>query len=147
MRSPMLNVLSPDECLHLLGTVKIGRVGLSIDALPAILPVNFCLLDRDIVLRTVEGTKFHAAASATVLAFEADGYELDGTTGWSVLVQGVSRVVDEPLELLRVGELNLESWALDGAADHFVRITSSRVSGRRFSRGPSIPDADVRSSE
>jgi nitroimidazol reductase NimA-like FMN-containing flavoprotein (pyridoxamine 5'-phosphate oxidase superfamily) len=138
MRPPMLNVISPDECLHLLGTVKVGRVGLSIDALPAILPVNFCVLDGDIVLRTVEGTKFHAAASGAVLAFEADGYELDGTTGWSVLVQGVSKVVTEPLELLRVGELNLESWALDGAADQFVRITSSRVSGRRFSRGPSI---------
>jgi nitroimidazol reductase NimA-like FMN-containing flavoprotein (pyridoxamine 5'-phosphate oxidase superfamily) len=134
MEAPILNELSPDDCLRLLGSVKVGRVGLSIDALPVVLPVNFSLLDGDIVIRSVEGTKFHAAAERAVLAFEVDGYDLDGTNGWSVLVQGVSRVVDESPELLRVGGLKLESWALDGTADRFIRIAASRVSGRRFSR-------------
>jgi nitroimidazol reductase NimA-like FMN-containing flavoprotein (pyridoxamine 5'-phosphate oxidase superfamily) len=79
--------------LRLLASVSVGRVGLSIKALPAVLPVNFALLDGEVVFRTVEGTKFHAAAAGRVLAFEADGYETDGLSGWSVLVQGVSRVV------------------------------------------------------
>jgi nitroimidazol reductase NimA-like FMN-containing flavoprotein (pyridoxamine 5'-phosphate oxidase superfamily) len=137
MEPPRLDALSPDECLYLLGGTYVGRVGLSMQALPVVLPVNFSLFDNDIVFRTAAGTKFHAASQGAVLAFEADGYELDGMSGWSVLVQGASRVVNEPMELLQVGALTLEPWALDGAADRYVRIASSRVSGRRFRRNPS----------
>lgn len=134
MASPKLSELSPDECLRLLAGVPVGRVGLSVRAMPAVFPVNFALLDGEVVFRTVEGTKFHAAVAGAVLAFEADGYEPDGRSGWSVLVQGVSRVVTEPAELHRARQLTVESWAVDGAADRIVRITSTFVSGRRFQR-------------
>ncbi len=136
MGAPTLSVLAPDECLRLLGSVQIGRVGLSIRALPVVLPVNFCLFDGDIVFRTVNGTKFHEAAKGAVVAFEADGYDIDGASGWSVLVQGASRVVADPLELRQVAALPIEPWALDGTADRFVRIAISNVSGRRFQRDP-----------
>ena len=121
------------ECLRLLASVSVGRVGLSVRALPAVLPVNFALLDGEVVFRTVEGTKFHAAIAGRVLAFEADGYDADGLSGWSVLVQGVSRVVTEPTELHRAKQLTVEPWAVEGA-DRIVRITSTLVSGRRFQR-------------
>lgn len=88
MGAPELKVLSRDGCLALLATVPVGRVGLSIDALPVVLPVNFALLDGDVVFRTVNGTKCHAAAAGAVLAFEADSYEPDGTKGWGVVVPG-----------------------------------------------------------
>ncbi len=127
-----VDVLSSEECLRLLGSVRVGRVGLSIQALPVVLPVNFSLLDDDVVIRTVGGTKFHAAAKGAVLAFEADSYEPAGAAGWSVLVQGVARVVTDPSELRQVAGLTLESWALDGSADRYIRITPSRLSGRRF---------------
>ena len=68
------------------------------EALPAVLQVNFALLDGEVVFRTVEGTKFHSAVAGRVLAFEADGYDTDGMSGWSVLVQGVSRVVMDRTE-------------------------------------------------
>jgi len=136
MGGPKLEELSRSECLRLLASVSVGRVGLSINALPAVLPVNFALLDGEVVFRTVEGTKFHAAAAGRVLAFEADGYETDGLSGWSVLVQGVSRVVTEPTELDRARQLTVEPWGVGGAADRIVRITSTLVSGRRFQRTP-----------
>ena len=136
MGAPVLSVLSRDECLRLLASVPVGRVGLSVGALPVVLPVNFALLDGDVVFRTVVGTKFHAAAEGTVVAFEADGYAHDGTAGWSVLVQGMSTVVTEPAELLRVQELTVYPWAVDGSADRVVRIIASTVSGRRFERAP-----------
>ena len=41
-----LEVLSREECLSLMATVSVGRLGVSIDALPAILPVNFVLLRK-----------------------------------------------------------------------------------------------------
>jgi nitroimidazol reductase NimA-like FMN-containing flavoprotein (pyridoxamine 5'-phosphate oxidase superfamily) len=124
--------------LRLLGTSPVGRVGLNIKDLPAVLPVNFAVMDGDVVFRSVEGTKLHAAATGRVLAFEADGYATDGLSGWSVLVQGVSRVVTEPTELHRVLQLTVEPWAVDGAADKVVRITSTIVSGRRFQRIPQL---------
>ena len=82
----------------------------------------------------MEGTKFHAATAGRVLAFEADGYDADGGSGWSVLVQGVSRVVTEPTELHRAQQLTVEPWGVDRAADRIVRITPTLVSGRRFQR-------------
>jgi nitroimidazol reductase NimA-like FMN-containing flavoprotein (pyridoxamine 5'-phosphate oxidase superfamily) len=136
MGGPKLEELLRSECLRLLASVSVGRVGLSINALPAVLPVNFALLDGEVVFRTVEGTKFHAATAGRVLAFEADGYETDGLSGWSVLVQGVSRVVTEPTELDRARQLTVEPWGVDRAADQIVRITSTLVSGRRFQRTP-----------
>ncbi|MGO9343930.1 MAG: pyridoxamine 5'-phosphate oxidase family protein [Acidimicrobiales bacterium] len=137
MDPPRLEVLTPDECTYLLGGVNVGRVAISLQALPVVLPVNFSLFENDIVFRTAAGTRFHEAAERAVLAFEADGFEHDGLSGWSVLVQGVSRVVNEPVELLKVGALALEPWAIDRAADRYVRIAASVVSGRRFQRSPS----------
>ena len=101
----MVDVLSREECLTLLATVPIGRVGVTINALPAVLPVNFAVLDGDIVFRTVDGTKFHAAAAGNVVAFEVDSYHPEGMSGWSVVVPGVSLVVTDPSELDRVRRL------------------------------------------
>ena len=106
------------------------------NALPIVLPVNFSLLDGDIVFRTVEGTKFHAAAMGTVVAFEVDSYDPDGASGWSVIVQGASSVVTDLSELIRVRQLIVDPWAVDGGADRAVRITSTFISGRRFERQP-----------
>ena len=66
--------LGPAECIALLGSVQVGRVGVTIDALPAVLPVNFVVWNGSIVFRTVPGTKLDAAAAGDVVAFEVDGY-------------------------------------------------------------------------
>lgn len=133
---PSLVALSEDECVRLLGSVPLGRVAVTVGALPVVLPVNFSLLDGDVVFRTVAGTKFHAASAGAVVAFEVDSYDPDGSSGWSVLVQGVARVVTDPDLLDRVRQLPIDPWAIDGAADRVVRITTSRISGRRFARSP-----------
>jgi len=78
-----------EECLALLATRQVGRLGVSNEALPAILPVNFHLLNDRIIVRTVPGTKLDAAVAQAVVAFEVDNYDLEGSWGWSVLVQGV----------------------------------------------------------
>jgi len=134
VRAPTVIELTWAECLSLLSTAVVGRIGISMDALPVVLPVNFAMVDADIVFRTVEGTKFHAAASGAVVAFEVDGYEPSGQGGWSVLVQGESSVVSGESELAQVSALALDPWALDGAADRFVRIHAEKVAGRRFFR-------------
>jgi hypothetical protein len=104
-------------------------------ALPVVLPVNFAVVHDEVVFRTAEGTKLHAAAAGAVVAFEVDGYEPSGRSGWSVLVQGRARVVDDPTMLARLSGLCIEAWAADAAADRFVAIATEVISGRRYARG------------
>lgn len=125
-----LEELAPAECLRLLASVAMGRVGVTIDALPAVLPVDFVVYDGAVVFRTVPGTKLDAATVGAVVAFEADG-AATSTGRWSVLVRGVARGLNEPDELARAHALPLESWAWDGAADRFVRLEPTVITGRR----------------
>lgn len=123
------------ECLRLLGTVPVGRIGVSIGALPAILPVNFAVVGDRVVIRTVPGTKLDAATRRAVVAFEVDSYAPDGTSGWSVVVQGVCTEVTDADERAALAASDLRAWAFDGGvATRFVRIDLSFISGRRFRR-------------
>jgi nitroimidazol reductase NimA-like FMN-containing flavoprotein (pyridoxamine 5'-phosphate oxidase superfamily) len=121
------------ECLRRLGTVHIGRVGITVDALPIILPVNFVLVDERVLFRTSAGTKLDAATSESVVAFEADAYSPDGAAGWSVLVVGRSRHVDSDERVAALAEeLLSKRWSPARRADHLVEIEASYVTGRRF---------------
>ena len=124
--------LGPVECLELLGSVPVGRVGVTVDALPAVLPVNFVVWQGSIVFRTVPGTKLDAAAAGAVVAFEADAYgTAEAPGGWSVLVRGIARVVTDPGELAEMAFLGLDSWAWDGGAGRYVCIEPTVMTGRR----------------
>ena len=46
----------------------------------------------------------------------------------------VASEITDPGALARARATPLDSWALDGSADHFIRIEMSTVSGRRFVR-------------
>lgn len=120
-----------DECLELLGRAGVGRVGLTVDALPAILPVNFSLLDGDVVFRTGWGSKLRAAADGQVVCFEVDGFDPADRTGWSVLVIGRSEVLRDRDRVARARALALEPWA-PAPRDHFVLVRTEMISGRRI---------------
>jgi len=91
-----LEVLSRSECLRLLATTPVGRVALSIGALPVVLPVNFALDGESVVFRTGPGSKLEAATRQAVVAFQADHVDLADETGWSVLLTGVARPSTTP---------------------------------------------------
>lgn len=123
--------LSRDECLRLLGTAHVGRVGLSMRALPVVLPVNFVLDGESVVFRTGAGTKQQAAVSNTVVAFEVDHVNPLYHSGWSVLITGVATLVTDPQELARLATLPIQPWAPDGRGN-YVRIHADHISGRRL---------------
>jgi uncharacterized protein len=127
-----LEDLSRRECLDLLATVSVGRLGVSIDALPAVLPVNFVVHNDAIVLRSAPGTKLDAALRQKVVAFEADSWSEDGLRGWSVLVRGVAVEIEEPDLLAAVHALPLHAWPFPADPQHYVIIATTLVSGRRF---------------
>src|SRR5690348_15001388 len=106
-----LEVLDRDECLRLLTTATLGRIGISSGALPVILPVNFRLVGDAIVFRTAPGTKLDAATRGAVVAFEVDDMDPIEHTGWSVMVTGVARPVTEPAALAAVRPERVARWA------------------------------------
>ncbi len=103
--------LSPDECRALLRAGGIGRVGVSVGALPAIFPVRYQLVNDDIVFTPTPVSLTGASLAGAVVAFEADAFDADHTSGWSVLVVG----------------------RVEASADSDApRVPSDRISGLRF---------------
>lgn len=129
-----LELLTEEESLSLLGDGEVGRIGLTMGALPAIFPVNYRLLDGDIVVRTAPGSKLAAAATGAVVAFEVDDYERDTRVGWSVLVVGPSEVVHDLEVTFKVVDVGLEPWADAGSRTSIIRIRPELVTGRRICR-------------
>jgi nitroimidazol reductase NimA-like FMN-containing flavoprotein (pyridoxamine 5'-phosphate oxidase superfamily) len=126
-----LELMTEEEALRLLATAEVGRVGVCIGALPAILPVNFRVLERSIVFRTSPGSKLTAASTGAVVAFEADAHDPVERTGWSVLVVGPSEVVHDLDVTFKVLDAGLEPYA-DGRRSAIVRIEPTMVTGRRI---------------
>ena len=118
------------KCLALLPTVSVARIGVSQDAIPAILPVNFVLHDGAVIIRSGAGSKLAATLANAVVAVEVDDFDPNGRTGWSVLVRGIARVIDDPAGLAAVSLLPLQPWAEDGN-DQFIAIDLQLVTGRR----------------
>ena len=128
---PGLESLTEPECLALAARCPIGRVAVSVGALPSVVPVNFCFVGRDVVFRTAAGTKFAAAVRGTVVAFEVDDFDALDHSGWSVVIVGEAcEIVGGDLADLE--PLPVRAWAR-GVRDHVVRIRSDIVSGRRIS--------------
>jgi nitroimidazol reductase NimA-like FMN-containing flavoprotein (pyridoxamine 5'-phosphate oxidase superfamily) len=131
-----LVILEHEECLRLLRSRDLGRVAVSVNALPAIFPVNYALSDDAVIIRSSPGTKLDAALDHTVVAFEVDAFEFTDAElavdhSWSVLVVGTASEVTDPDELERVRALPLKPWT-GHVADHFIRIELTQVSGRRI---------------
>ena len=132
-----LRPLSRAQCLRLLSGIRIGRVVVTLGAFPAAFPVNFALLDDDVVFRTAPGTKLSAALAGAAVAFQADRIDPIRGNGWSVLLQGSASILTAPEELERARALRIRPWA-PGDRPHFVRIRAEVVSGRRL---PTTHDA------
>lgn len=103
-----------EEAWTLLADRGVGRIGLSIGAMPAIFPVEYTVVDDTVVLRTSAGSRIAAAASGAVVAFEVDDHERLHPSGWSVLMVGRAEVVHD-----------------SDLAGSVVRIRPEFVSGRR----------------
>jgi nitroimidazol reductase NimA-like FMN-containing flavoprotein (pyridoxamine 5'-phosphate oxidase superfamily) len=132
-----LDVLNRRQCLDLLQGVRVGRLVFTEDALPAVQPVNFRLWRDDVVIRVAGGAKLAAASENRVVAFEADELDADLGTGWSVTVVGHAQEVTDVDELVEMAGTFVQPW-VDGRRDHFVRIRSEKMTGRRF-REPGLP--------
>jgi uncharacterized protein len=124
--------LNRDECLRLLTKVPVGRIVHTRNALPAVLPVNFCLDgDGAVLLRTSAASELARAVDGSVVAFEVDEIDTTKSAGWSVVVTGRATVIDDPAERERLIRTGPRSWA-PSVDEVFVRIDSELVTGREL---------------
>jgi nitroimidazol reductase NimA-like FMN-containing flavoprotein (pyridoxamine 5'-phosphate oxidase superfamily) len=124
--------LDEAECLELLATTSVGRVGFILKDRPVVLPVNYAVDGRTLVFRTAEGTVLNSAA-LQVIAFEVDQLDESQHTGWSVLAQGVAQDVSDAIDTRseQLRGLAIVSWA-PGRRDRWFRLDADMLTGRRL---------------
>ena len=133
-----LEVLDAQECARLLARTTFGRIGITVGALPTILPVNYRFVDDRVVFRTTAGTKLDAGTRGAVVAFEIDSIDPVEHSGWSVVVTGMVSEVTDPDELAQLDAAPIPRWA-PSQDDHVVALSTDMVSGRRLAPGRQLP--------
>lgn len=117
----------------MINKAPVGRLVFEDDQGPIALPVNHILFYGDLVFRTAAGSKLDATKRGSGrVAFEVDEFDVEGETGWSVLVRGELKVISDEELLGALRELPLRPWADEVDRDHWLRITAEVVTGRRL---------------
>jgi nitroimidazol reductase NimA-like FMN-containing flavoprotein (pyridoxamine 5'-phosphate oxidase superfamily) len=131
--------LEKAECLQMIAAGGIGRIGYTGRYGPTVLPVNFVLYEQSVVFRTGQdspmGEDLRTGISDAdyVVAFEVDEISPATREGWSILIQGSAHHVDSSHERAQVMESGVEAWP-GGEKDLFIRVTPTRITGRRIRR-------------
>jgi nitroimidazol reductase NimA-like FMN-containing flavoprotein (pyridoxamine 5'-phosphate oxidase superfamily) len=125
--------LEPSECLRLLRSARLGRIGMCTPAGPQVLPVNYRVLDGNILLRTDLYSAVAAGTKDATVAFEVDELDDRLDEGWSVLVVGRGEHVEGRAEVRALFDRLDSPWA-PGSRPLVARIVPSEVTGRRFRR-------------
>ncbi|MET7451956.1 pyridoxamine 5'-phosphate oxidase family protein [Streptomyces sp. NPDC005574] len=130
--------LSRQECDGRLTGMSVGRVVHTRQALPAVLPVSFCL-DRDgaVLVRTSASSELVSAIDGAVVAFEVDEVDASTRSGWSVVVTGAATLVTDPAEHARLLRSGPRSWVA-APEEVFVRIAPELVTGRELVGGRTL---------
>jgi uncharacterized protein len=128
--SPLSQIEDLDDatCIGLWSQSQFGRVGVTVTALPAILPVLHRGIDNQVRFLTGDGSKLTAALSETVVAFEVDEVEPVTSTGGSLQIVGIARASLSSSDELATALVGLP-WAT-GDRPWLVTICPERITGR-----------------
>ncbi|MET0475403.1 MAG: pyridoxamine 5'-phosphate oxidase family protein [Mycobacterium sp.] len=128
--------LARAEAIGLLAAVPYGRVIFTLDALPAVRPVNHFMHEGQIIIRARLNPAISAAERSIdgiVVAYQADDFDAVRQTGWSVTVTGRAHTLADQDQMARYERL-LDPWvnhvggvvAIDPAIVTGFRISSAR---------------------
>lgn len=136
MTTSGLDVLTEQECLTLLRTTEVGRVGIVVDGQPLVFPVNYAFEGGSVIVRTDVGTML-TGASLALVAFEIDDFDATSHGGWSVMVQGIGHDVTDALDSKseHLQTVDVSPWA-PGHKPRLLRIDARTITGRRFGGEP-----------
>lgn len=124
----VLEPLTPTQCHALLKTGGVGRVIFNASRGPVAHPVNYRFSNGEVLFNTTVNTATELESQPRV-GFEIDHIDDVFTEGWSVIVTGPARRVDNPDELVEHATHGLSPWA-GGARGVVVAIAAAEVTGR-----------------
>ena len=130
-RWPVLTSLDSESCRELIRPGGVGRIVFCQSRGPVALPVNFRILDGDVVFRTAQLQELTSSLQLEHVSFEVDHIDEALAEGWSVLISGQGHVIVDPSELQRAQAAGVTPWA-GGERDVYVRIVPREVTGRRI---------------
>ena len=122
-----------EECRAKRTGAQIGRVVFVDGRGPVALPVNYGMLDGDVVFRTAAASSLLASTHLDRVGFEVDEIDERRHEGWSVLAAGIRGSSPTMTELRSLQRLGITPWA-KGARTQYVRITVRTIAGRRLRR-------------
>jgi nitroimidazol reductase NimA-like FMN-containing flavoprotein (pyridoxamine 5'-phosphate oxidase superfamily) len=122
-----VQTLTGEQCLSRLSRQRIGRVSLSKDALPIIVPVDYARDGDSIVFRARHHSMLGQACDKAVVAFEVDEFSPASDAGWSVQVVGMATLLaaNERSHALSLGLPRV----LGDDGHEFIRLRLARISG------------------
>jgi hypothetical protein len=121
-----------------------GRIGMSANALPAVLPTNFVYLGGSIVCATEDDSVARAGERAAVLAFSADEIDPEGRWQWHAHAVGKTETVTDDNERADLAMLGLFPPGAHHPA-HYIRLQPEILTGSQFATR--IPTELERASE
>jgi hypothetical protein len=124
------DAISEPECWELLATVSVGRLALSVHALPVILPVQYYLDGRRLALCLGHHALPERALHESIVAFAADSIDMATRSGWSIQVQGRS-VIPRGLRI----DTDCD---LPATPAQVVEVVPGKISGHRMHLCPFI---------
>ena len=127
--------LSYSECQALLRAGVFGRIAVSAQDGPFVLPVNYSVSDYAILVRTDPEGPIARFGLGVRVAFEIDHVDYTRHRGWSVMVRGTTAVVDDPAEVARIhATWEPVPWA-GGDRSLLLELPWTEVTGRRLGDG------------
>jgi nitroimidazol reductase NimA-like FMN-containing flavoprotein (pyridoxamine 5'-phosphate oxidase superfamily) len=128
---PQVEALTRSECLGYLAAARFGRLGLTMRALPVIVPVRFALTPDQVVFRAPSESTLRNAADGSVVVFQADHDGDDTGIGWTVQAHGRCQEIVDPFEMNQLFDLPLRPWNTSPPGDSFMAIPLGQVRGER----------------
>jgi nitroimidazol reductase NimA-like FMN-containing flavoprotein (pyridoxamine 5'-phosphate oxidase superfamily) len=119
--------LSTEECWQLVTSRPVGRLAWSGPHGPTVIPVNFAVDGRNVLIRTKAYSEAARECDDTMVAFQVDSFDEQAHQGWSVLVRG--RAHFEYQSPTTDGDP--EVW-VDGPRSLRLRVEVTEVTGRRI---------------
>jgi nitroimidazol reductase NimA-like FMN-containing flavoprotein (pyridoxamine 5'-phosphate oxidase superfamily) len=129
MRRDDIGDIPRHECWDLLRTVSVGRLALSVSALPAILPVQYYLEGDELAACLGHYTVPLVAVDDVVVAFAADHIGPGDRAGWSVQVQGLASIPKHLSVPVDCGQ---------PTAGQIIRIAPVNITGHRIQLCPFV---------
>jgi nitroimidazol reductase NimA-like FMN-containing flavoprotein (pyridoxamine 5'-phosphate oxidase superfamily) len=128
-----VEVLGHAECMRLLPSVPVGWLAYCDADAPVLVPVNFAVDGDEIVVRSSFGGKLAAAARGKVMALAVDSLDPENRTGWSVVVRGRARIVEDTDDDAGPWLARPAPWA-PGDKELAIALRAAEVTGRRLAR-------------